>query len=95
MKRSISALFMAATLLPGIAAAQIKTLPGESLTVTATIEAIERSTRTVTLKGPQGNTLTTVVPKDVKRFDEMKVGDRLDITWTEAVLVSFDMVKSK
>jgi hypothetical protein len=31
----------------------------------------------------------------VKRFDEMKVGDRLDITWTEAVLVSFDMVKSK
>jgi hypothetical protein len=32
---------------------------------------------------------------DKNALKQVKVGDRLDITWTEAVLVSFDNVKPK
>jgi hypothetical protein len=57
----------AAIFAPSIATAQIKTLPGESTTVSATVEAIEKSTRMLTLKGTDGK-MTTAQP-DVGRFD--------------------------
>jgi len=45
------------------------------VTVTASVEAIDRATREVTLKGPLGNTVTFTVDQRVKRLDEVKVGD--------------------
>ena len=44
------------------------------LSVTATIEAIDRANREVTLKGPMGRSETFAVSKDVKRFDEALKG---------------------
>ena len=48
---------------PAVAAAQIKTLPGDSITVTATVDAIERNSRPLTLKRPDGNLITIKVPQ--------------------------------
>ncbi len=36
------------------ASAQSKTIPGEAETITATVEAIDATTRTLTVKGPKG-----------------------------------------
>jgi hypothetical protein len=46
--------------------------------------------RSLTVKGPEGNYVTVTVPEEVKRFDSLKVGDRVDITWTEALLISVE-----
>jgi Cu/Ag efflux protein CusF len=55
--------------------------------VTATIEAIDTANRQVTLKGPDGNMVTIDVPESVKRFSELKVGDKVTFRYTEAALV--------
>lgn len=45
------------------------------VTVTATVEAIDYTSREVVLKGPLGNKVTFTVDSRVKRFNEVKVGD--------------------
>jgi len=55
--------------------------------VTASIEAIDTANRQVTLKGPDGNMVTVQVPDAVKRFSELKVGDKVTFRYTEAVVV--------
>jgi ribosomal protein L21 len=59
----------------------------ESVTVTATIEAIDRGNRLVTLKGEKGNLVTVQVGEEMKRFDELKVGDKVSATYMESVAV--------
>ena len=65
MRRLLFGLTAAALTLPFAAplAAQTKTLQGETVTITATVEAIEAATRTVTLKGPKGNYVDVVAPE--------------------------------
>jgi len=77
----------AAIFAPSIAAAQIKTLPGESHTVTATVEAMEKSTRMLTLKTPDGKLTTVTVPSDVKRYDGLKVGDTITAKYYDNVVL--------
>jgi Cu/Ag efflux protein CusF len=48
------------------------------VTVTAKVQAIDQTTREVTLKGPLGNVVTFTVDKRVARLNEVKVGD--DVT---------------
>jgi hypothetical protein len=88
MKR-LSAGIIAALLLPLAPAigAQTKTLPGEMVTVTATVEAIQQSTRTITLKGPKGNYSDVVVPETVTRFSEIKVGDRITAKYYDNIVL--------
>ena len=77
----------AAVFAPSIAAAQIKTLPGESITVTATVEAMEKSTRMLTLKSADGKLTTITVPSDVKRYDGLKVGDRITAKYYDNIVL--------
>jgi len=44
-------------------------------TTTAVVEAIDHETREVTLKGPDGNTMTFVAGDDVRNLDQVNVGD--------------------
>jgi len=53
--------------------------------VTATITAIDKATRDVTLKGPQGNLVTVTAGPEVKNFDKLKVGDQVDLQYVEAL----------
>ena len=55
-------------------------------TVTVTIEAIDKNAGTVTFKGPAGNS-RTVKAADPKNLELIKVGDPVEITYTEAFAV--------
>ncbi|MFO1313207.1 MAG: hypothetical protein U1F41_14210 [Burkholderiales bacterium] len=68
----------------------VATAPGkagmmDTLNISATITAIDKATRDVTLKGPQGNLLTVTAGAEVKNFDKLKVGDQVDMQYVEAI----------
>ncbi len=67
--------------------------------VTATIIAIDRATRDVTLKGPKGNWLVVTAGPEVKNFDQMNVGDKVHARYIEALVLELkkgsDMVVSR
>jgi Cu/Ag efflux protein CusF len=59
----------------------------ESVTLKATIEAIDKANRIITLKGPKGNLVNVKADESVKRFDELKVGDVVSATYSESIAV--------
>jgi len=61
-------------------------------TITATITAIDPQVPSISFTGPQGFKYSTRV-KDAAALAKVKVGDKVDITWTEATLVTIDDVK--
>jgi hypothetical protein len=66
-------------------AAQTPPAAMEPISVTATIEAIDKGQRLITLKGPKGNLVTVKADESVKRFDELKVGDQVTAKYYESV----------
>lgn len=66
----------------------------QQTTVTVTIAAIDPAAPTVTFKGPNGN-LTTIKVRDPQRLKGVKVGDLVDITYTEAIAVTVDEAPKK
>jgi hypothetical protein len=58
-----------------------------TMQITASVEKIDRDKRELTLMGPGGETRTVTVPEDVKKFDELKVGDNVVIRATESVAI--------
>ena len=60
----------------------------EVVDVSASIQAIDKTKRTLTLKGPLGNSVSVKVDKSVAAFDELKVGDSIHVRHTEAVAIS-------
>ena len=57
------------------AAAQSKTIEGESISMTVTVEAIDQGTRTLTVKDDKGIYETIQAPPEMQRFSALKVGD--------------------
>jgi len=62
---------------------------GEATEVVATILAIDRDTPSVTLKGPEGNTVEVIV-RDPTKLDGVDVGDQVVITYTRAMAISVE-----
>jgi len=60
-----------------------------SITVTTTIDKIDRATNVVTLRGPDGTT-DEVHVQDPSKLAQVKVGDLVQITYTEALAVSVE-----
>ena len=60
----------------------------ETKEVTATVEAIDYATRTVTLRGPEGNARTIKVDPSVKRLNDVKKGDQVVARYTEGLAIS-------
>ena len=89
MKRFVVGIIAAAALvlMARTAMAQTKAITSEMRTETAVIEAIEVSTRTVTLKKPDGTFVSTVAGPDVTRFSELKVGQKITAKYYENVVV--------
>ena len=81
----------AATAKPGEKPAGVIT---RETTVTVTITAIDEKAPTVTFKGPKGNTRTIKV-KDVAKLKGVKVGDQVDITYTQALALSIEKAPAK
>jgi len=68
------------------------TQPGKAgvahtVNLTATVTAVDKATRDVTLKGPQGNEITVTAGPDVKNFDAIKVGDGVNVSYKEALIL--------
>jgi Cu/Ag efflux protein CusF len=55
--------------------------------VTATIMAIDNTTRDITLKGPKGNRLVVTAGPEVKNFDQINVGDKVHARYVEALVL--------
>lgn len=64
---------------PGVAGA------AQTARISATITAIDPATRNVTLKGPQGREVVVTAGPEVKNFAQMKVGDKVDVEYVEAL----------
>jgi Cu/Ag efflux protein CusF len=89
MKRLVVGIIAVGVLvsMPRTAMAQSKTITTEMRTETGTVEAIEASTRTVTLKKADGTFVTTVAGPDITRFDELKIGDKVNVRYYDNVVV--------
>ena len=61
-------------------------------TITATIAAIDPKAPSITFTGPNGWTYSTRV-EDTAALAKVKVGDKVDITWTEAMVLSLESGK--
>jgi ribosomal 50S subunit-recycling heat shock protein len=62
---------------------------GQRVNFDATIEAIDLAKGTVTLKGPQGNS-QTIKARNPANLKKVKVGDVVNITYTEAVAIKVE-----
>jgi Cu/Ag efflux protein CusF len=71
-------------------------LPGgtraKQRTVTATITALDMNTPMITFTGPNGWKYSSKV-EDKAALAKVKVGDKVDIVWTEATVVSIEAGK--
>ena len=89
MKRAISMLSVFAVVmavaLPSWA--QVKELPKQTVTVAGTVETIDKSRRAVNIKTADGKFVALDVPASAKRFDELKVGDKVKATYNNNVFV--------
>jgi len=84
MKKTLAVLAVLVAL-PLVALAQKPVTQTDAATVTAKIEAIDQTARLVTLKGKDGDLQTIYCGPEVKRFDELKVGDTVTFRYYESV----------
>jgi hypothetical protein len=80
MKKAILIALAMALIVPAVQAQQEAVekpaiATSQTVTLSAQIVALDKENRLVTLKGPQGNTVTIEVGDEVKRLDEFEVGD--------------------
>ena len=88
MKRMVAGILAAAALVSApCLAAQSKEVTSEIKTETGVVEAIESQSRSVTFRKADGTVVTTVAGPDVKRFDEIKVGDKIKARYYENLVV--------
>src|SRR5215218_2495340 len=87
MKMTTASAFALCLVAAGALAAQAPVTKTKSVTGTATIQAIESSTRAITLRDETGTEETYVAGPEVKRFDELKVGDTVKMTYYESVFL--------
>jgi hypothetical protein len=92
MKRTSAALATLAALvvLPLVALAQTPAAPKpvtqtDAVEMTAKIEAIDKTAREITLKDKDGEMETISCGPEVKRFDELKVGDTVTFRYYESI----------
>ena len=93
MKRFTVGIIAAAVLLTmaSPAMSQSKTVSSQMRTETGVVEAIDAATRAVTFKKADGTFVTTVAGPDVKRFAELKVGDKVTARYYENVVIRVKM----
>ncbi len=67
--------------------AQTKELPTQTITIQGTIETIDQGKRAMNIKTADGKFVAVNVPPSVKRFTELKVGDKVKATYNNNVMV--------
>jgi hypothetical protein len=62
--------------------------------VVTTVEGLDRPTETVTVKGPRGNLVTARVA-DPARLSQVRIGETIVVTYTEALAISLEKAEKK
>ncbi len=60
--------------------------------ITAVVTAIDPAVPSISFDGPNGWHYSTKV-QDKNALSQVKVGDKIEVTWTAAALVSFEEAK--
>jgi hypothetical protein len=55
----------------------------QTVQVTTVVDAIDREARTITLKGPEGNTRTIQMMEDSNNIDKIVVGDTVNVEYVQ------------
>jgi hypothetical protein len=55
------------------------------VTLQGTVQAVDQTARTVTVRGSQGNIVTLDVPTSVTRLDQVKVGDMITVSYSDRI----------
>ena len=79
---------VAVTSEPGKAAAVV------AAKITAQVVGIDKATRTVVLKGPEGNVVDVVAGDEVRNFDQIKLGDLVVVRYAEALTLELRKTKT-
>ena len=89
MSRTTAAILSCALVLSAAAdaGAQVKIVPGEQSTMTATVEAVDESARKITLKTAKGEMRTISVPPEATRLSEVKPGDTVTATFYDNLIL--------
>jgi len=93
--KSLTVLAISLCLTGVAAAAQQPVTKSKSISATATIQALDAATRTMTLRDAAGNEETYTVGPQVERFNEFKVGDTVKMTYEESVVVQVHQAGEK
>jgi hypothetical protein len=64
-----------------------KQLPTHTVTLSGTVEAIDHDKRVLSIKTDDGKFETLEVPQSAKRFDELKIGNKVSVTYNNNVSV--------
>jgi hypothetical protein len=70
---------------PPVAGAAPGVVMADVTVLNATVEAMDKDKRTVTLKGPRGREVTLKVGPEAKNFDQVKVGDKVKFRYLDSV----------
>jgi len=65
-----------------------------AIEISAQVVAISKGSRTLSLKGPEGNVVDVVVGDEVKNFAQIKVGDLVVVRAVQALSLELQKVKS-
>ena len=101
----LPALVLAAASLPAFAqqppaeATVIASEPGKAaivrtVEISARVVAIDKTTRTVTLKGPKGNTVDVIAGDEVRNFDQIKVGNLVVARYIDSLFLELKKTKA-
>src|SRR5829696_6203813 len=82
-----AAIVAALCLAAATATAQTPVTKTKSVSATATIQAIDSTTRALTIRDETGVEDTYIAGPEVKRFEELKVGDTVKMTYYESVVL--------
>jgi len=66
-------------------AQDVRQLPTQTVTLSGTVATIDHEKRAVNIKKADGSFETVDVPAGAKRFDELKVGDKVSVTYNNNV----------
>jgi hypothetical protein len=62
--------------------------------LSAQVVAIDKKTRTISLKGPKGKVVDVVAGDEVKNFEQIKVGDFLMVRYLQSLALELQKAKS-
>jgi len=74
-------------LAPSMAGAQTREVTRDEVTVRGAVQAVDQTARTVTVQGEDGRAVTLDVPTTATRFNQVKVGDIVTMTYYDRVSV--------